>query len=317
MFPTFGRRAAILLAGALLAGTAACGQPAASSTSSSPAATPLKVFATTGYLGDAVKNLDPSAEVTVMVKPGGDPHTYQPSTQDIEKMQSSDIVFSNGLHMEAQMLKQLESLGDKHLAVGNKIPQGQLLPWPERDEQGNALHDPHIWNSTAIWAQVVELMAEKLGKVRPDKAAEYSANAVSYVDKIKAADAHAKSELAKIPADRRILVTGHDAFNYFGRSYGLEIHATDFVSSDANLSAAELSELADLIAKHKVPVIFQDNLKNRQAIDALKEAVKSRGWHVEVSDTELFADSLGDQAEVDTYLGVLAHNVDAIVKALA
>lgn len=278
--------------------------------------TPLTIFATTGYLGDAVKNIDPSAKLTVMVKPGGDPHTYQPSTQDIEKMQSADLVFSNGLHMEAQMLKQLESLGAKHLAVGNKIPAGELLDWPDKDEKGNALHDPHIWNSTKIWMQVVDHLAKKMGEKRPDKAAEYTKNAEAYISKIKETDDWAKSELSKIPQERRVLVTGHDAFNYFGRAYKLEIHATDFVSSEANLSAAQLAALADLIVRHKLPVIFQDNLKNHQAIDALKQAVESRGWKVEVSDTELYADSLGEGDGVDTYLGVLKHNVNTITKAL-
>lgn len=315
------RPLAVILASACALATAACGQAATpQSTASSAAAgdtAPLKVFATTGYLADAVKNLDPSADLTTMVKPGGDPHTYQPSTQDIEKMRSADVVFSTGVHMEAQMLKQLDSLGAKHLAVGNKIPTSDLLPWPDKDEQGNDLHDPHIWNSTKIWTQVVDMMAKKLGEARPAKAAEYTKNAEAYIGKIKEADEYAKKELGKIPAERRVLVTGHDAFNYFGKSYGLEIHATDFVTSEANLSAAQLSELAELIAKHKLPVIFQDNLKNHQAIDALKEAVKSRGWDVEVSDTELFADSLGEGNGVDTYLGVHKHNVDAIVKALA
>lgn len=314
MAPTFGRRVAMLLAAATMAATAGCGTDSTAPATSGTA--PLKIFATTGYLGDAVKNLVPDAEITVMVKPGGDPHTYQPSTQDIEKMQGADVVFSNGLHMEAQMLKQLDSLGAKHLAVGTRVNPSDLLPWPEKDEQGNELHDPHIWNSTRIWAQVVQAMEEKLAEARPDAKATYKANAKTYVGEIEKADAYARQQIDKIPSERRVLVTGHDAFNYFGKSYGLEIHATDFVSSDANISATELSQLADTIAKHKLPVIFQDNLKNKQAIEALQEAVKARGWNVKVADTELYADSLGDASGVDTYLGVLTHNVDTIVKAL-
>lgn len=313
-----GRRLAITVVSALTIAVTACGQSNSTPTTDGSAGSeaPLKIFATTGYLADAVKNLDPSAELTTMVQPGGDPHTYQPSTQDIEKMQAADVVFSNGVHMEAQMLKELDSLGDKHLAVGNKIPPADLLPWPEKDDQGNDLHDPHIWNSTKIWTQVVDLMGKKLGEVRPAKAAEYTKNAEAYIAKIKEMDDYAKTELAKIPKERRLLVTGHDAFNYFGKTYDLEIRATDFVTSEANLSAAEVSELAKVIAEHKLPVIFQDNLKNHQAIESVKEAVKAQGWQVEVSDTELFADSLGSESGVDTYLGVMKHNVDTIVKAL-
>ena len=277
----------------------------------------LAIFATTGYLADAAKVLDPDAEITTMVKPGGDPHTYEPTTQDIEKMQSADAVFSSGVHLEAKMLTQLESLGSKHIAVGNKIDQSELLPWPEKDEQGNDLHDPHIWNSTKIWQQVVTLMAEHLKTINPGKSADYDKNAEAYKKQIQETDTWAKEQTEKIPADRRVLVTGHDAFNYFGRAYNIEIHATDFVSSDADLSADEISELADLIATHKLPVIFQDNLKNPQAIQSLKEAVAAKGWTVEVSDKELYADSLGSESGVDTYLGVMKHNVETIVGALS
>ena len=277
----------------------------------------LAIFATTGYLADAAKVLDPDAEITTMVMPGGDPHTYEPTTQDIEKMQSADAVFSSGVHLEAKMLTQLESLGSKHIAVGNKIDQSELLPWPEKDDQGNDLHDPHIWNSTKIWQQVVTLMAEHLKGINPDKSADYDKNAEAYKKQIEETDTWAKQETAKIPEERRVLVTGHDAFNYFGRAYGIEIHATDFVTSEADMSAEDIAELADLIATHKLPVIFQDNLKNPQAIQSVKEAVAAKGWQVEVSDQELYADSLGSEAGVDSYLGVLKHNVTTIVEALS
>ena len=277
----------------------------------------LAIFATTGYLADAAKMLEPTAEITTMVKPGGDPHTYEPTTQDIEKMQSADAVFSSGVHLEAKMLTQLESLGSKHIAVGNKIDQSELLPWPEKDEQGNDLHDPHIWNSTKIWQQVVTLMAEHLKTINPGKSADYDKNAEAYKKQIQETDTWAKEQTEKIPADRRVLVTGHDAFNYFGRAYNIEIHATDFVSSESEISATQIEELATLIADKKVPTIFQDNLKNPEAINHLKEAVVAKGWSVEVSDKPLYADSLGEQAPVDTYLGVFAYNADAIVAALA
>ena len=296
---TFTRRTFIAAisatsAAALVAGCANnSAESSGSGSSAGDGGKKLAIFATTGYLADAAKMLEPTAEITTMVKPGGDPHTYEPTTQDIEKMQS------------------------KHIAVGNKIDQSELLPWPEKDEQGNDLHDPHIWNSTKIWQQVVTLMAEHLKTINPGKSADYDKNAEAYKKQIQETDTWAKEQTEKIPADRRVLVTGHDAFNYFGRAYNIEIHATDFVSSDADLSADEISELADLIATHKLPVIFQDNLKNPQAIQSLKEAVAAKGWTVEVSDKELYADSLGSESGVDTYLGVMKHNVETIVGALS
>lgn len=295
---------ALLLTGCSSAGSGASGDSDA-----------LEVYATTGYLADAVANIAPDAEVTTMVGPGGDPHTYQPSTKDIETIDAADVVFWNGLHLEAQMTDQLSSLGDRQLAVGDQLPEDMLLDWPETDDEGNPLHDPHVWNSPEAWTEVVGLVADKLADVDPDNADEYRDNAEDYKGRIEEAAAEAREKLADIP-EPRILITGHDAFNYFGDTFGLKVRATDFVSTEAKLSAGELSELADLIAEKKVPVIFQDNQANPQAITSLKEAVRSRGWEVEVSDQELYADSLGADDGVDTYLGVFSYNVDAVAEAL-
>lgn len=277
---------------------------------------PLTVYATTGYLADAVANIAPDAVVTTMVGPGGDPHTYQPSTKDIETIQAADLVLWNGLHLEAQMLDQLESLGDRQLAVAEQLPHEMLLDWPETDDAGNALHDPHVWNSPEAWSLVVGYIADKLGEIDPAGAAAYQENAAAYQKQIKEAGDEAERLLANVP-EPRILITGHDAFNYFGQAYRLQVHATDFVSTEAALSPEELSELAKLIADNKVPVIFQDNQANPQAITSLREAVRALGWEVEISDQELFADSLGAEPGVDTYLGVFLHNARAVAEALA
>lgn len=277
---------------------------------------PIDVYATTGYLADAVAVIAPEASITTMVGPGGDPHAYQPSTRDIQRIQTSDVVFWNGLHLEAQMIDQLTSLGELQLAVGDLVPEHLLLSWPDTDEEGNPLHDPHIWNSPAAWSVAVGHVARKLAEVDPDNAETYRTNVRLYLEDIAAAAQETKDLLEKIPAGERILITGHDAFAYFGETYDLEVHATDFISTEARLSAGELSGLADLIAREEVSVIFQDNLANPQAIISLKEAVRSRGWQVEVSKDELYADSLGPEPGVDTYLGVHSHNARAIATAL-
>ncbi len=300
---------AVIGTAVLLASTA----PAAFAQSQDDA---LSVYATTGYLADAVANVAPEAEITTMVGPGGDPHTYQPSTRDIETIRNADAVVWTGLHLEARMDDLLESLGDKQVAVGELLPEDLLLDWPETDDQGNALHDPHVWNSPEAWSLIVGYLADHLGKIDPDGAVEYQANAEAYIAEIKAAAAEAKELLATIPAQSRILITGHDAFNYFGATYDIQVHATDLVSSEAAVSPREMSALATLIAQNGVPVIFQDNLANPQAITSLQEAVRAMGGDVEVSDTELFADSLGAEPGVDTYLGVFRHNARAVAEAL-
>src|SRR5690606_6673666 len=166
------------------------------------------------------------ADVTTMVGPGGDPHTYQPSTRDIEAIQSADVVIWNGLHLEAQMTRQLESLDDRQLAVAEQLPDEMLLDWPETDDEGNPLHDPHVWNSPDAWSLVVGYIADQLSEMDPDNADEYQANAKAYQEKIAEAAGAADELLSPMP-EPRILITGHDAFNYFGETYDLQVHATD------------------------------------------------------------------------------------------
>lgn len=277
---------------------------------------PLSVYATTGYLADAVANIAPEAEVTTMVGPGGDPHTYQPSTQDIQIIQSADAVLWNGLHLEAHMIDQLESLGDVQMAVGDLVPEGLLLGWEDTDAEGNALHDPHIWNSPEAWGLAVGHAADHLARIDPDSADTYRANVQDYLGQIERAHANAEELLSTIAEEDRVLITGHDAFAYFGQTYNIDVHATDYISTDAQLSPHELSSLADLIEEREVPMIFQDNQANPQAITSLREAVEARGWEVEVSEDELYADSLGAEEDVDTYLEVYAHNAQAVADAL-
>ena len=276
---------------------------------------PMRIFATTMYMADVVKRVAPQAEVTTMVGPGADPHTYQLSTKDIEQLTSADAVVWNGLHLEAVAGKVLTEQGERQLAVAEKLPKESLIKADADDEFGG-MYDPHVWNDPALWTQVVSHVAEFLAVLDPEHADTYRQNAVAFQQEIKALHREAAALLATIPEDQRLVITGHDAFGYLGRAYELEIRATDFLSTEAELSASELSELADLIAERKIPMIFRDNQKNPQAITSLKEAVKARDGQVEVSAEELFADSMGPTAPVDTYMGAFRHNVETIAEAL-
>lgn len=273
----------------------------------------LHIFATTGYLADAAKNIAPDAEITTMVGPGGDPHTYQPTTQDMEKMQDADLVLWNGLHLEAKMIDQLESLGDKQLSAEEKLDRSELLPWPEKGPDGEPLYDPHIWNSPQLWSQVVDSIGAKFAEIDSKNAKKYEHAADDYERRIQQAAKDAESKLDSVSP--RVLITGHDAFNYFGKTFDFDVHATDFVTTEATKSPQEISELADTIATRKIPVIFQDNQANPQAIKALKEAVHSRGWVVKISSEVLFADTLGPTSPDDTYIGALNHNATTVAEA--
>ncbi|WP_194948774.1 metal ABC transporter solute-binding protein, Zn/Mn family [Actinomyces trachealis] len=316
---TISRRSALLSGTAALAATlAACSTGKTTSTQHSQTGTKnpgkLTIVATTGYLGDAAKNIAPDADITILVGPGGDPHTQELTTKDTEKLGSADVVLWTSHDMEHKMMDQLDKLGSKQVPAAEAIPEADLLPWEEDGKVEG--HDPHVWNSPDNWKHVVTACAKKIAEVDPNNASTYTANAEAYNKKIDAAKAAAKTKLEAIPKESRILITGHDAFNYLGKTYDIEIHATDFVSSESEMSAEDIEKLAALIAEKKVPVIFQDNLKNPEAINHVKDAVKAKGWEVEVSDKPLYADSLGETAPVDTYLGVFEYNAQTIAEAL-
>lgn len=308
------RIAAAIFSTLLLSSMAACSVEQNPSGTGSPDSGQLQIVASTGYLGDAVANIAPDAEISVLVGPGGDPHTQALTTADAQRIEAADLVLWTSHDMEHQMMDQFDKLGDKQLPAAEAIPENMLLPWEENGKIEG--HDPHVWNSPDNWTYVVSAIAEKLGQIDPDNADGYSANAEKYNQQIKDMKTAAQAKVDAIPTENRVLITGHDAFNYLGESFGIEIHATDFVSSEAQISAAEVDELATLIAEKKIPVIFQDNLANPEAIEHLQQAVKAKGWEVEVSDTSLYADSLGESAPTDTYLGAFNHNIDTIVKAL-
>ncbi len=270
----------------------------------------ISVLATTGHIGDAVANIAPHAEVFVLVGPGLDPHTYEASTRDIQKMRSADIVLWNGLHLEAQMQDAIRSLGDSQLELGAEVPESMLLPWEDN------LHDPHIWNSTRIWSIVVEAIAKKLAETDPENGAEYTQNAADYVAKIRAADEFARETLSAIPQKNRVLVSGHDAFNYFAEAYGFKALAIEGISTEDEASLQDLRNLADYIVENNVVAIFYENITNPQATRALQEAVAARGYKVAISEEELYSDSLGDAPPLDTYLGTFRHNVGAIANTL-
>lgn len=304
----------VLAAGALVvAGLAACSE--SGTKESEKSGEHLEIVASTGYLADAIKNIAPDAHITTLVKPGGDPHTQELTTDDIQLTDKADLVVWTSHDMEHQMMDHFDKLGDRQLPAGEAIPEDKLLPWEEDGKiQG---HDPHIWNSPELWQIVVTAIGEKLGKIDSANADMYKQNAKKYNEEIQAAHMKAKEAFDKIPAEKRMLITGHDAFNYLGKTYGLEVLATDIVSSEAEISAAQLDELAETIVKHKVPKIFQDNLKNPEVIKHLRDSVQKKGGNVEISDETLYADTLGEKAPFDTYLGVFEHNCKAIVEALS
>lgn len=280
----------------------------------------FRVVATTGHIHDALLAITAGthAKLKLLCGPGVDPHSYSASTGDVKAMESADLIIFNGFHLEAQLHDLLHhTFADKAFEMASAFPKNSRIDWIEDGEvDPDAPFDPHIWNDLEGWAVCVEALGERLAQADPSHAESYRAQSKTYAGKVRETHTWAKDLLAEIPEDRRFLVSGHDAFNYFARAYGLDTVAVLGVGNDQEADIQTMRTVAKTIAEHKVPVIFMESLTNPKITKALKEASKGHGWEVEIASETLYSDDLGENAPQNTYLGAFKSNVELIHKAL-
>lgn len=280
----------------------------------------FKIVATTGHIHDALLAITDgtSPNMKLLCGPGVDPHSYSASTGDVKAMEAADIIVWNAFHLEAQLESLMkDTFKGKAWSMASAFPEDQRLDWVEDGEiDPEAPFDPHIWNHLPGWAACVEALAKHLGTVDKDNAETYTKNGKAYADKVREAHTWAKTKLAEIPAERRFLVSGHDAFNYFAKAYGLDTVAVLGVGNDQEADIQTMREVGKTIAERKVPVIFMESLTNPKITQALQEATKGQGWEVKIADDSLYSDDLGESAPQNTYLGAFRSNVELIHSAL-
>lgn len=276
----------------------------------------LQVTTTTGMIGDLVTNIGGEhVEVTSLMGPGVDPHLYKPSAGDVEKLTDADIIFYNGLHLEGRMVDIFEQIargGKPTVAVAENIPQEQLHQPIEFE--GN--YDPHVWFDVTLWKYAAEAIAEQLAAEDADNAEAYLANRDAYVAQLDELDGYVRAQIARIPEQSRVLITAHDAFGYFGRQYGLEVHGLQGTSTAAEASANDVQNLAQLIVDRQVKAIFVESSVPLATIEAVQAACAASGWDVGIGG-QLFSDAMGEAGTPEgTYLGMVRYNVDTVVQAL-
>lgn len=275
----------------------------------------LRVVATTGQVADAAAIVGGDrAQVTALMGPGIDPHLYVASEGDVNRLQQADLIFYNGLFLEAQLAQVLSQIGERKpaIAVAEAIDPTLLLAWDAYDDQ----FDPHVWFDVTLWIQAVEAVRDAYTTADPDNAATYAANAAAYIDELTALHDEMLALAATVPAEQRILITAHDAFTYFGQAYGFEVRGLQGISTATEASAADVRELADFIAERRVPAIFVESSVPVRTIEAVQAAVASRGVTVTIGG-ELYSDALGDaDSPGGTYVGMVRHNMTTIVHAL-
>ncbi len=280
----------------------------------------LQIVATTGHINDALQAITEGtpAQIKLLCGPGVDPHSYSASTGDVKAMEAADLIVYNGFHLEAQLEGLLkDTFKGKSWSMASAFPNEQRLDWVEDGAiDPNAPFDPHIWNHLAGWATCVEALAKHLGAASPKNAERFETNGKAYAKNVRDAHDWAKEALAAIPEDRRFLVSGHDAFNYFAKAYGLDTVAVLGVGNDQEADIQTMKSVAKTIADRKVPVIFMESLTNPKITKALQEASESLGWKVKIADDTLYSDDLGESAPQSTYLGAFRSNVELIQRAL-
>jgi len=275
----------------------------------------LRVVATIGMITDIVKNVGGTrVEVTGMMGPGVDPHLYNPTPKDVQRLSSAHIIFYNGLHLESKVADILAKMAGDPVAVAvtESVDRSLLLTPPEYE----GLYDPHLWFDVKLWMQAVGKVRDALSEFDADNTALYRSNAEGYLAKLTELDAYVKSQVERVPLQQRVLVTAHDAFNYFGKAYGFEVRGLQGISTSTEAGIADVQELATFIAERRIPAIFVESSVSSRSLEAVKAAVKSKGFDVEIGG-ELFSDAMGSEGTPEsTYIGMVRHNIDTIVKAL-
>ena len=305
----------VALAGLFLAGCDSGGGGAAGAPD--PAASSrVRVVATTGMVGDLVRQIGGDrVDLTVLMGPGVDPHLYKATASDVSALQRADLIVYSGLHLEGRMADLLAGMsraGRRVLAVTGALPEDCLLP---ADGEGKE-HDPHVWFDVALWAMATGPVAEALAAADPAGAAEHRARAGTVRTRLEALDGWVRETLREVPEERRVLVTSHDAFGYFGRAYGFRVVGLQGISTVGEAGLADMTQLADFIRANRVPAIFVESSVSHAALERISAdtGVKIGG--------ELFSDAMGtpgqieDGHDVGTYEGMIRHNVNALLRAL-
>lgn len=275
----------------------------------------LHVTCTTTIIADAVSNIaKDKINLTVLMGPGVDPHLYKPIEQDVAKIAEADIIFYNGLHLEARMADLFEAMSSlkNTVAVSQNIPKELLLQSQDHEQY----FDPHIWFNPNLWIHVANTISLSLQKADPQNADFYAANAEKYIHAIQTMHAETTELLHAIPSNKRVLITAHDAFEYFAQAYGYTVVSLQGISTASEAGTKDVQNLSNFILQHKIPAIFIETSIPHRTLQAVQQNVLSKGFFVHIGE-ELYSDALGTPGtEAETYIGMMKYNAQTIAKEL-
>lgn len=271
------------------------------------------VVTTTMMLEDAVKQIaGDKLNIVGLMGPGVDPHMYRATPRDIRNLDRASLIIYNGLFLEARLAEILSKMGDRAFAAAEVLDRDSLI---EAYEFGGNF-DPHVWFDVSLWAKVVQGVANKLIVSFPEFEAIFRQNLNVYLDELANLDEWTRSKINQIPKNKRVLITAHDAFQYFGRAYNIEVMGLQGLNTQSEAGIQDISRLADIILEREIPAIFLETSVPPRTIRSLINSVKQQGGSVQLGG-ELYSDAMGMRGTpAGTYSGMIEANVRTIKKSL-
>jgi manganese/zinc/iron transport system substrate-binding protein len=276
-----------------------------------PAAT---VVATTTVVADLVRQVGGErVAVDCLMGPGIDPHSYRATPRDADRLAKAKLVIASGLHLEGKLSELLSRLGRRApvTAVADTLPRDQLLPVADN------LHDPHVWFDARLWSLCVPAVVEALAKLDPGGREHYETRGADYARRLESLDGRMRDRLATIPKQRRVLVTAHDAFRYFGRAYDVEVVGVQGTSTESEAGLADINRLVETIVSRGIPAVFVETSVSDRNVTALREGAQARG-HAVTLGGRLYSDALGGPGSgCETLEAMLTANMETIHAGLS
>lgn len=277
--------------------------------------TPLKVVATTGMIADAVRQVGgEQVEVRSLMGPGVDPHAYRQTRTDIVAMTRADLVLWHGLYLEAQMEDFFLDLARTRnvVAVAEGLSRDELRAHDDYDNK----FDPHVWMSPDLWKKVVLQVQNALTDAKPDSADVFADNTAIHLAELDRLTSYAKTHMEQVPPEKRVLLTAHDAFGYFGAAYDVEVLGIQGISTESEAGLNRISSLVDMLVDRNITAVFVESSVSDRNVRALIEGAAAKGHNVVIGG-ELFSDAMGPDGTYEgSYVGMIDHNVTVIAGAL-
>ncbi|RTR00815.1 metal ABC transporter solute-binding protein, Zn/Mn family [Halomonas nitroreducens] len=276
---------------------------------------PVEAVVTIGMIGDVAARVGGECvEVTAIMGPGVDPHLYQASARDVATFQGAELILYSGYSLEGQLGEVLGRFAEIKPTVA--VAPSSIEPADLITVQDVYGIDPHLWMDVSLWAQTLPTLATAITEARPECEAAIQANAEAYGRQLEALHGWIGESIATIPEAQRILVTAHDAFNYYGRAYGIEVAGIQGISTETETGVADIRAMTEVVVEREVPAVFIESTINPRTVQAVIDAARQRGQAVAIGG-QLYSDAMGEAGTADgTYIGMLHANTRHIVEAL-